>query len=692
MHAARHDFALVFAVCTAMCGVCGFAAPAPNSPTDADVRLAHYFRAATAELAAQNLAGMSSLSEWRARLPELRRQHAEMLGLDPMPERTDLKPVVTGRIEREDFAVEKLHFQSSPGLYVTANLYLPKNVTNRAPAILYVCGHGPVITNGVSYGNKVSYQHHGIWFARHGYVCLLIDTVQFGEILGHHHGTYREGQWWWNSRGYTPAGVEAWDGIRALDYLCTRPEVDTNRFGVTGRSGGGAYSWTLASLDDRVKVVAPVAGITDLQNHVVDGAVEGHCDCMFFVNTYRWDYPRQAALVAPRPLLLVNTDSDTIFPLDGVQRTHAVLRHLYRLYNASNNLGLVIGPGPHKDTQDLQVPVFRWFNHHLKRDDSLIERAATKLFAPEQLKVFAAIPADAINTNIEALFVRAAPPPRVPAARGEWESMRDAWMSGLRTKCFMGWPAEPGALQLRRVLAADDNGVRYGGFEFQSESNVVLRFYLAGQGSATPRRIRLRVTSGAALGGILATNPDAAPLVEARAALGSPSSAAFDGGTILAAFLPRGLGRDAWSGDARKQTQIRRRFMLLGQTLDGMRVWDIRRAVQAIRSIEGIESTPIELEAEDAMAVNALLAVQFESNLSQLDLHALPVSMREGPDYLNALKVLDLPQAVAMAAERCPTRVHSRDRAAWEYPQAVARALAWTADRLVIDTAPSDRR
>ena len=108
---------------------------------------------------------------------------------------------------------------------------------------------------------------------------------------------------------------EAWFGIRALDYLSTRPEVDTNRFGITGHSGGGAYSWAVTALDDRIKVAAPTAGITTLKNHVSDGAIEGHCDCMFMVNTERWDFDRVAALVAPRPLLISNTDKDQIFPL-----------------------------------------------------------------------------------------------------------------------------------------------------------------------------------------------------------------------------------------------------------------------------------------------------------------------------------------------------------------------------------------
>ena len=204
--------------------------------------LTKYLRQETDKIAASCLTNVQTLSDWQSHRAELRRQAAEMLGLNPMPERTELKAVVTGRIERDGFTVEKVYFQSRPHLYVTANLYLPKPFPKPAPAVLYLCGHSPVVSNGVSFGNKVAYQHHGIWFARNGYVCLIVDTLQWGEITGHHWGTFREGAWWWNSRGYTPAGVEAWNAIRALDYLDSRPEVDAGRIGVTGRSGGGAYS------------------------------------------------------------------------------------------------------------------------------------------------------------------------------------------------------------------------------------------------------------------------------------------------------------------------------------------------------------------------------------------------------------------------------------------------------------------
>ena len=266
-----------------------------------------------------------------------------------------------------------------------------------------------------------NYQHHGAWFAQNGYVCLVIDTLQMGEIEGLHHGTYRENMWWWNARGYTPAGVEAWNSIRAIDYLVSRPEVDPNRIGMTGRSGGGAYSWYTAALDDRIKVAVPVAGITNLHNHVVDGCVEGHCDCMYMVNTYRWDYPQLAALIAPRPLLISNTDRDKLFPFDGVVDIYQKVRRLYELDGKGDDIALQMAAGPHEDLQVLQLYALQWFNQHLKGENRRIETAAKDYFKPEELKVFDKLPADQINTRIQETFVPQAAVPAPPATKAEWQ-------------------------------------------------------------------------------------------------------------------------------------------------------------------------------------------------------------------------------------------------------------------------------
>jgi hypothetical protein len=144
------------------------------------------------------------------------------------------------------------------------------------------------------------------------------------------------------------------------------------------------------------------------------------------------------ALAAPRPLLLCNSDSDGIFPLDGVVRLRNKVRRVYDLLGAGEKCGLVITPGPHKDTQELQVPVMRWFNKHLKGEEPLVENAAVKLFTPQQLKVFEKLPSDAINTNAHFSFVEAARA-EMPKTKEAWTHQRNGWLADLREKSFRAW-------------------------------------------------------------------------------------------------------------------------------------------------------------------------------------------------------------------------------------------------------------
>jgi dienelactone hydrolase len=649
------------------------AADAPKPAGPGDATLHDYFQAETAAIAKSTAKDLTP-GVWDANKAEYRRQLAEMLGLWPAPERTDLKATVTGTLDHPQFTVEKLHFQSRPGLYVTGNLYVPKGLTGPAPTILYVCGHSLVKKDGVSYGNKVGYQHWGGWFARNGYVCLIIDTLQLGEIEGIHHGTYREKMWWWHDRGYTPAGVEAWNSIRALDYLETRHEVDKARIGVTGRSGGGAYSWWLAALDDRVKVAVPTAGITDLQNHVVDGAIEGHCDCMFMVNTYRWDFGRVAALAAPRPLLIENSDKDTIFPLDGVYRIHQFTRGIYAPAGAAKtNLGLIITEGPHKDTQDLQVPAFHWFNRHFKKDESPIGMLATKLFEPEQLKVFKELPADQVNTRIQETFVPQAAAPTVPTSKEEWGKMRDGWMAALRAKTFGGWPNDAGPVKPELVVSAWPAGYR-----FVSQQNVPLGLHVSAEGEST-ESVVLNVTD------------DDARVADIPAAP-SPANRPKGPTRILISFSPRGIGASKSAADEKKRSQILRRYPLLGQTLEGMQVWDVRRAIQAARGLPGVGSKPMTIRAEGRMAGVVLYAALFESGIERLELRDLPKSHVDGPHLLNVLKTLDLPAAVAMAAERTRVVIQQKEQGGWEYPRDVAAKMGWGEDRVRVQPRSGDKK
>jgi hypothetical protein len=121
-----------------------------------------------------------TLDDWKQRRPDLRRQLLEMLGLSPLPARTPLKSKITGVLERETYRIEKVVFQSLPGLYVTGNFYVPKRSVKPLPAILYLCGHAPH-----PLGAKFNYQDRAAWFAAHGFACLILDTLEFGEFTRH---------------------------------------------------------------------------------------------------------------------------------------------------------------------------------------------------------------------------------------------------------------------------------------------------------------------------------------------------------------------------------------------------------------------------------------------------------------------------------------------------------------------------
>lgn len=652
--------------------------------------LADYFAREVTAIEAQPLQLPANVAEWETQRATMKRQLAEMLGLDPMPERTALNATKTGELEQDGVIVEKLHYQSMPGLYVTANFYRPAKVEGKLPAILYVCGHANVkAKDGTPLGNKTGYHHHGLWFAQHGYVCLIIDTVQLGEIAGEHHGTYSKGKWWWMSRGYTPAGVEAWNGIRGVDYLVSRAEVDAERIGVTGRSGGGAYSWWVAALDERVKAAAPTAGITTLHNHVVDGAVEGHCDCMFMVNTYRWDYDKVAALVAPRPLLICNTDKDGIFPLDGVYAVYASTRRLYKALGAEAKIGLQIAEGPHKDMQALNTGAFAWFERWLKGADIMdtFDKPAKKAIEPDKLRVFTAIPGDERNTTIDESFVPAAKVNDTPSSAADFNKQRDAWMSALKAKVFAGWPREAGPLGLREVGKAEHDGVALRAFEFTTQEPFALRLWIAHKAGATPEQLKLIVLNvldqagwrdfARMMAGHFAPIFDAAARKDADGAGFAEEKKMFDTQPWAMAYVaPRGVGPTAWIGSDKQQTQRLRRFYLVGQTLDGMQVWDIRRAIAALRATE-FGKPALWLQSQNAMAVNTLYASLFEPEIVRVDLHNPTSSHVGGPTYLNVLKYLDVPQAAAMAASLAKVRIYTNDKAAWSYTSEAAAKLGW---------------
>ncbi len=569
---------------------------------------------------------IESLEKWEKLRPTYRQEYLYMLGLWPMPEKTPLQATITGTLEGDGYIVEMVHYQSMPRLYVTGNLYRPARVEagQKLPAVLYVCGH----TFGGRNGNKTAYQSHGIWFARHGYVCLVLDTLQLGEIAGIHHGTYREGRWWWHSRGYTPAGVECLNGIRGIDYLIGRPDVDSQQIAVTGISGGGAATFWIAAADERVKVAVPVSGMADLPSYVGNRVINGHCDCMFLYNTFQWPWTRIAALIAPRPMLFTNSDQDSIFPMDANQRVINNLERLYSLYGAGDFVDSFVSIGGHAYRKDIRQAAYRFISMHLKNDPRVVgdsevdlptgpENNRTYPIAQEKLRVFpkdSDIPSDQLNTTIDQHFV---PMARVePPRQGEYETWRAPLLAELRRVAFGYFPERvPSAHPGNRGLISEP-GIEMGLSMIREEK---------------PERILLLVNSAE-----LANKT----LNHAR----EPHDQIY-------ICEPRGVRRTRWT-QKNPPNYVERSHVLLGQTADTGRVWDIIATARYLYAQH--TGIPLYVAGEGQGAVLAAYAALLEPDIAGVIAINPPVSHMDAnaPQFLNVLRVCDIPDVFGMLAPR----------------------------------------
>jgi Acetyl xylan esterase (AXE1) len=295
------------------------------------------------------LAGIRTERELLAYQAELRTKLLRMLGGLPAA-RTPLNPQTTGRIKMDGFHIEKLIFESLPGIFVTALVYVPESARGPHPAVLVACGHS---ANGKAYYHALCQR-----LARRGYVVICWDPIGQGE----------RSQFWDATRGRSRynlicgehailgnlaylAGAnlarwEVWDGIRALDYLLTRDDVDPARISITGTSGGGFQATFIAALDQRIKAVAPSCYITALPMRVwnrifkdPDSDPEQDPAGMIAEGI---DHAGLLVLMYPRPVFLAAAVLD-FFPIEGTRSTFREVAALYRRFGQSDRIGMIEG-------------------------------------------------------------------------------------------------------------------------------------------------------------------------------------------------------------------------------------------------------------------------------------------------------------------------------------------------------------
>jgi len=582
------------------------------------------------EFSSRALCRLPDADRWLADLPGRRQAFRGMLGLPDDAAKTDPHFTRTGVLERDDYIVEKVHFQPIPKAYVAANIYRPRQVTGRLPAVIYVCGH--------SDRAKFHYQPHGRWFGRHGYVCMVIDHIWAGESGGFHHGVYNNNWWHWYSQGYSPAGVEVWAAIRAADYLQTRDDVDGDRLGITGNSGGGSMSWFSAAADERFKVAAPSCQTGNAYQHIVDRTVDTHCDCTWWINTRGWDLADVAALIAPRALLVAATSGDVHWRPYAYHDLVGRVGRVYRLLGAGDNIALAEDAGRHGYTPKTRLAIFNWFARHLKADAAPVtEDIDDRDDADEDLAVYPAgkRPVDDRMGEIDRIFI---PSPSLPevADRPDWQRHQAAALAAMKETSFRQIPADRSVGHVEARSQGAHEQWAFSSFDFDAEPHLRIRAHLgaplaAGDGHpliVAPLSADARTPTSGHGAGLEGTDP-------ARSSCG--------------AVEVRGTGRTS-IGPGLEWT-LRRAYPLLGRTLPERQVLDLLTGLSVLREQTRPGKTALFGKGQSApLSIYAMLLDESVDALVLAD--PLMTHWDRGPEFLSILKVGDLPHNLALAFPR----------------------------------------
>jgi len=314
----------------------------------------------------------ATLDEWQRRASYLRDHVLASAGLLPLPEKTPLRPQVFDERRRSDYSVSKVYFESLPGFYVTGNLYRPAgdNVAGPFPAILSPHGHW-------TYGrlentDVMSGPGRAINLARQGFVVFMYDMIGYNDSrqLTHEFGGRREHLW-----GLSLAGLQLWNSIRSVDFLESLPEVDKERIGCTGESGGGTQTFLLAAVDARIKVAAPV--------NMISLHMQGGCLCEnepgLRLDTNNVEL---AALMAPRPLLMVAATGDWTDETPQVE--YPAMRRIYALFGAEDRVHSVQFQAPHNYNRNSREAVYGWMARWLQHAAANAQ-VSERPFTPERL-------------------------------------------------------------------------------------------------------------------------------------------------------------------------------------------------------------------------------------------------------------------------------------------------------------------
>ncbi|MCK9618583.1 MAG: acetylxylan esterase [Lentimicrobiaceae bacterium] len=348
---------------------------------------------------AAKIDALSSLSDWQQRQKFIRETLLNIVG--PFPGKAPLNAKIIRTIDKDDYRVEHIVYESQPGFYVTSSMFIPTGLkrVSKIPTIIYCSGH-----SGDGYRG---YQTQILNLVKKGFIVFAFDPVGQGERLGYYdpetkksaigpptiEHSYPGSQVF--ITGSSLARYMIWDGIRAVDYLLSRNEVDPARIGITGRSGGGTQSAYIAAMDDRIYAAAPECWITNFTRLFQTVGPQDAEQNFFNEIIGGIDHSDFLLVRAPKPTLMITTTRD-MFSIQGAKETENVVSRIYKAYGKEDNFSRVEDDFPHASTKKNREAMYAFFQKYLNNPGNSNDEIVKTLTA-EELQV---TPTGQVSTSL----------------------------------------------------------------------------------------------------------------------------------------------------------------------------------------------------------------------------------------------------------------------------------------------------
>lgn len=595
---------------------------------------------------------LTNIADVKARGAQVRQQMLKNIG--GLPERTPLNAKVVGSIDRPNYRIEKVIFESQPKFYVTGNLYLPKSGAPPYPAILFPLGH------------EAGAKAHEAWqyvlgsFATKGLVAFAWDPLGQGERAQFYDPAVRRSRLIASTREHTMLGAQCllagdnlarytiYDGIRALDYLLSRKEVDPKRVGVTGNSGGGTHTAYLATIDDRLQVAAPSCYITSWDKLMsLLGPQDAEQNLPPWLNL-GFDFPDFIYAFAPKPYLLLSAIRD-FFPIGGARATYAEALRVYDSLGMSEKFSMVEADDGHGYTLPRRLAAYRWMSKWLKGTEDDGKEPSIMLATEAELQC---TPTGQVSTSLGGESVFTLNQKRVNEFRPKSPAKQQVLAAARELSAYRPG-AEPPKVANYGML--QKTGYRIEKLVYQSEPGIALPAVLAIPAELSSKHDAVIYVDG-----------------QGKSAVASRLNQWMKNGTVVLAIDARGLGETEnrpvsrgdraeqdWFGDASSSFGA----LLLGKTLVGMRAADISKAVDLLNARTDLGVKSIRAVGVGRGSLPVLFAGALDDRIQSVELERALVSYQSVIDtpihryaledvLPGVLRRFDLPDLVAAVGSK----------------------------------------